>query len=202
MNPEKREQVIEIARQLFLTYGAQRTCMDEVCKLAHVSKKTLYSAFRSKEDLFNAVYIHEVDSYMSRLDPARVSGDSSLQKLEQMIRLAIECSSSAAFFVTMAKRDFAYPPPLLQTSYADSIEPKVTGFISQVLEQGMASGEIRPVPVTTAAYMIYRLVQGFTVGKGLSVQGTAEEIAFLIDFIRAALAAQSTAAEGSIRKTL
>ena len=47
----KEEQIIEATRQLFTTYGYKRVSMDEIAKQANVTKKTVYSYFKSKEDL-------------------------------------------------------------------------------------------------------------------------------------------------------
>ena len=47
----KEEQIIEAARDLFSTYGYKRVSMDEIAKRANVTKKTVYSYFKSKEEL-------------------------------------------------------------------------------------------------------------------------------------------------------
>lgn len=47
----KEEQIIEAARDLFSTYGYKRVSMDEIAKKANVTKKTVYSYFKSKEEL-------------------------------------------------------------------------------------------------------------------------------------------------------
>ena len=46
----KEEQIINVARELFTTYGYKRVSMDEIAKCANVTKKTVYSYFKSKEE--------------------------------------------------------------------------------------------------------------------------------------------------------
>ena len=48
----KKEDIIEKARILFTNYGYKRVSMDEVAREANVTKKTIYSYFKDKEDLF------------------------------------------------------------------------------------------------------------------------------------------------------
>ena len=46
----KKEKVIETARELFSKYG-YRISMDELAKEANVTKKTIYSYFKDKDEL-------------------------------------------------------------------------------------------------------------------------------------------------------
>lgn len=51
-NEKKRFDIIEAARVVFLEKGFEQTSMDEIAKVAKVSKRTVYSNFGSKEVLF------------------------------------------------------------------------------------------------------------------------------------------------------
>lgn len=51
---QKRSQILQAAKELFCEQGFPNTSMDEVAKLAGVSKQTVYSHFGCKDDLFVA----------------------------------------------------------------------------------------------------------------------------------------------------
>ncbi|CFX31116.1 Transcriptional regulator, TetR family [Candidatus Filomicrobium marinum] len=51
----KRRQIMEGARQLFLTHGFDAASMGEIARVAGVSKGTLYVYFENKESLFEAI---------------------------------------------------------------------------------------------------------------------------------------------------
>jgi TetR/AcrR family transcriptional repressor of mexJK operon len=51
-DPDKRAAILEAAKHLFARHGLTGVSMDVIAKAADVSKLTLYSHFRSKEDLF------------------------------------------------------------------------------------------------------------------------------------------------------
>jgi TetR/AcrR family transcriptional regulator, regulator of autoinduction and epiphytic fitness len=51
----KAEAILQGAIQEFLQHGYAATSMDKIAKAAGVSKATVYSHFRDKESLFNAV---------------------------------------------------------------------------------------------------------------------------------------------------
>jgi AcrR family transcriptional regulator len=52
---KKRAQIIEGARQVFMAQGFDGTSMNEVARVAGVSKGTLYVYFQNKEQLFEAM---------------------------------------------------------------------------------------------------------------------------------------------------
>jgi AcrR family transcriptional regulator len=51
----KRRQIVEGARQVFLSQGFDAASMGEIARVAGVSKGTLYVYFKSKEELFEAI---------------------------------------------------------------------------------------------------------------------------------------------------
>ena len=56
----KEEQIIQAARELFTVYGYKRVSMDEIAKKANVTKRTVYSYFKSKEDLLKYFIDEEI----------------------------------------------------------------------------------------------------------------------------------------------
>ncbi len=55
----KRREVIEGARRVFFDKGFDGASMDEVAKVAGVSKATIYAHFASKDELFEALVLSE-----------------------------------------------------------------------------------------------------------------------------------------------
>lgn len=53
LSPEKREQILNGAFQVFLSHGYQGASMDKIAAEARVSKPTIYSHFKDKEGLFS-----------------------------------------------------------------------------------------------------------------------------------------------------
>jgi AcrR family transcriptional regulator len=69
----KRRQIIEGAREVFLSQGFDAASMADIARKAGVSKGTLYVYFKSKEDLFEAIAEEQCGMQAERvfeLDPA------------------------------------------------------------------------------------------------------------------------------------
>ena len=60
---EKAAAIREAASLLFMTEGMERTSMDAISQAAGVSKQTVYSHFKSKDDLFRACVASKVQMY-------------------------------------------------------------------------------------------------------------------------------------------
>lgn len=61
-----RERILSASQQLFREQGINRTGMDQLCAEAHVSKRTAYQHFSTKDEL--------VAEYLRRFDPDVVPG--------------------------------------------------------------------------------------------------------------------------------
>jgi AcrR family transcriptional regulator len=53
---DKRARILGAAQRLFLLYGVKRTSIDDVALDAEIAKGTVYLYYKSKNDLFAAVY--------------------------------------------------------------------------------------------------------------------------------------------------
>ncbi|HEY4163080.1 MAG TPA: TetR/AcrR family transcriptional regulator [Dongiaceae bacterium] len=68
--PEKSNLIIEAAGQLFLEQGYGAVSMDQIAKVAGVSKATVYAHFESKDRLFAAVIQTGCSAYAEGIVPA------------------------------------------------------------------------------------------------------------------------------------
>jgi AcrR family transcriptional regulator len=80
----RRRRILDETRKLIAERGLTHFSMDEICKRADVSKRTLYNAFQTKERMI-AMAIHEYfDRYISRLPYTHPVG--TLQRnIERMV---------------------------------------------------------------------------------------------------------------------
>lgn len=77
-----REQILDIAADLFLTQGYGATSIEAIAKKAGMSKRTFYHRFDDKTELFSAV-VHRM---IERMRPAQVDNLFSGGTLEAILR--------------------------------------------------------------------------------------------------------------------
>ena len=81
----KREAILEVATELFLTRGYAGTSMDEVAAAAGVSKQTVYKHFGGKESLFRAIALSTVQEVSGPVR-ARIAAMGEADDVESALR--------------------------------------------------------------------------------------------------------------------
>jgi AcrR family transcriptional regulator len=80
----KRRQIIDGARQVFLTKGFDAASMNDIARAAGVSKGTLYVYFNDKEQLFEAIVDQECEAQAEgifELDPHDRDVEAALKRV-------------------------------------------------------------------------------------------------------------------------
>lgn len=52
---ELKEKIIRQAKQMFWDYGLKRVGIDDICTELHISKKTFYTVFKTKNELIEEI---------------------------------------------------------------------------------------------------------------------------------------------------
>ena len=90
---EKSATILKGAMKEFLKHGYAGTSMDQIAKVAGVSKATVYSHFGDKESLFNAVIqdlVQEKFQTVMSLDRPESLGQDPKQVLSEMVTKMLE----------------------------------------------------------------------------------------------------------------
>jgi AcrR family transcriptional regulator len=82
---EYREKIILTASTIFSHYGFRKTTMEEISAGLKKGKSSIYYYFGSKEEIFEAVVLHEANQLRSRLTKAIKEVDSPVEKLRNYI---------------------------------------------------------------------------------------------------------------------
>ena len=86
-----RENILKIAREIFSKYGYKKTTLDDIASAVRKGKSSLYYYFKSKEDLFQAVIMKEIDILAYELEIVINRNTDPVDKLRDYIltKLAI-----------------------------------------------------------------------------------------------------------------
>lgn len=80
-----RERLIEVARQLFARKGIENTTMNDIASASDKGRRTIYTYFRNKRDIFNAVIERETSKLIIKLEEIQARQLSPIEKLHQYI---------------------------------------------------------------------------------------------------------------------
>lgn len=138
------DEIVAVARRIFLAQGFARASMDSVAELASISKRTLYSRFAGKSALFEAVILREIEDGLNSLQ-ARLPdfGDirSELKALsESLLSWMLSEVNVAMERIIMAEA--ARFPDLARRLY-DAGFLGAARLVAELLERAAARGEVQ-----------------------------------------------------------
>ena len=85
-----RDKMVEVARELFAKRGIQATTMNDIADAAGKGRRTLYTYFRSKEDIYQAVVKCELTQFLHDMEIAKRINLPPEQKLINLIYVHLE----------------------------------------------------------------------------------------------------------------
>lgn len=173
-----RDKFIEVARQLFARKGVENTTMNDIASASDKGRRTIYTYFKSKRDIFNAVVESETDQLLGRLRLILVTQSTPEEKLEEYVRARFEAmreivsrngSLRAGFFRDFRKVDRA----------RKLISRKEVAMLREILDEGIASGDFEMHDSQVQAVVITHALYGLDVAyirDSLSDQGIDQEM--------------------------
>jgi AcrR family transcriptional regulator len=145
-------ELVAAALDLFIEKGFAATRLDDVARLAGVSKGTLYLYFESKEDLLKAA-IREGYSTALRhgeqlLETFEGDSASLLRKIFAMWWEEVGATKQAGLTKLVIGESQNFPE--LARFYHDEVIQRAHALLCKAIERGMNSGEFRPVNLVYA----------------------------------------------------
>ena len=80
-----RQTLVAVARQLFAKKGIENTTMNDIAVASGKGRRTLYTYFKSKEDVYYAVIASELERLSDKLDEVAAKKIPPLDKIIELI---------------------------------------------------------------------------------------------------------------------
>lgn len=162
MVKKTRDRFIEVARSLFARKGVENTTMNDIAAASDKGRRTIYTYFKSKREIFNAVIESESDDLLKKLETIVHQPVSPEQKLRDFVRMRMETmreivsrngSLRAGFFRDVRKVDRA----------RSVISRKEIKLLMHILHEGSVLGVFDMPSIKECAIIITNSLQGFDV---------------------------------------
>ena len=162
MVKKTRDRFIEVARSLFARKGVENTTMNDIATASDKGRRTIYTYFKSKRDIFNAVIESESVDLLRNLEEIVSKTISPEQKLREFVHTRMETmreivsrngSLRAGFFRDVRKVDRA----------RTVISKKEIKLLMHILHEGVALGVFEVPSIKEWDIVITNSIQGFDV---------------------------------------
>lgn len=159
--PEERpRQIMEAALEVFGDRGLAGARIEDIARLAGVSKGTVYLYFPTKEALFCAMVREKIGDTITRTE-ARIAEDGGTASDQLRTYLgALWASVRSPLFESLYRlvHGELHHFPNLLAFYIQEVSGRSMRVVEQILERGIAAGEFRALDASVAARMLHALV--------------------------------------------
>lgn len=155
---QNRENILKISREIFSKYGFKKTTLDDIANAVRKGKSSLYYYFNSKEDLFQAVILKEVEILSYELEIVINRNTDPVDKLRDYILTKLATFRSLANFYHAIEND------VTAVGFIDKIklryEQDEIRMIKRILIEGVRKNEFEIYDFNLAAIGITTAIKG------------------------------------------
>ena len=158
-NGTKKEVIIEKASRLFREKGFGAASMRDLAEHVGVEAASLYNHIQSKSEILQTICFRVANKFMTNLETVESSPQSTLKKMEDVIRLHIRMMLDQYEFVYIADHEWRHLS-----------EPYLSNFLSQrrsyrkrlgnLIEDGIQRGEMKNIDPYVAVLTILSAISG------------------------------------------
>lgn len=140
-------QIIEVAKQMFLEYGYKNTNMSDIATNIGINRTALHYYYNTKEKLFQAVFGTIIETFLPKIQDILLTQEPFFEKLEKIIDIYFEIFLSTpylpSFILGEINRDVNH---LLSTAYEVGFGNYIR-LVSEIINKEMEKGNIKQIPI-------------------------------------------------------
>ena len=153
MASRTKDKLIDVARQLFAHKGVENTTMNDIASASDKGRRTIYTYFKSKTEIFNAVVNREAQSIIERIADIPSMPISPEEKLMNFIFSRFEAVKEVVGRNGSLKASF-----FLDVRRVDRI--RRVNMLKEILNEGVQQGAFRIKHVDKTAEILLMAMQG------------------------------------------
>ncbi len=156
-----REKLIEVARQLFAYKGIENTTMNDIANASDKGRRTIYTYFKNKKEIYNAVIEQESEKLIARLREVECQNIAPLEKLEKLLIARFEIikasstNSSENSIMAFFKRDVKRIEHIRKLAFE-----KETEIIKNIIADGLENMTFNPEQAKYLLSTLMAIIQG------------------------------------------
>lgn len=173
-----RQKLLEVARELFAHKGLEATTMNDIAAASGRGRRTLYTYFRNKEEIYYAVIEEELERLSEKMDEVAVMDVEPEEKIFTLIYTHLSIIRDTVARNGTLRAEF-FRNIWMVEKVRKAFDVEEHRILQKVLQEGVDKGRFRIENVGLMADIVYYSVKGLEVpyiydrlGVGLSEDET------------------------------
>ncbi|HTS42899.1 MAG TPA: TetR/AcrR family transcriptional regulator [Puia sp.] len=158
-NSTKKEVIIEKASKLFREKGFGAASMRDLAVHVGVEAASLYNHIQSKSEILQAICFRVANEFISHLDTVQASRESSLKKMEMIIRFHIRMMMDQYEYVYISDHEWRHLPEPYLSNFLNQ-RRNYRKILAELIGEGIVKDEIKPIEPYVAVLTILSAISG------------------------------------------
>jgi AcrR family transcriptional regulator len=179
--------LVDVARQLFAKKGLEETTMNDIAQASDRGRRTLYTYFKSKEDIYYAVIETELERLTDRMHEVSLQEMPSNTKLLELIFTHLNMIKEAVCRNGNLRAEF-FRNIWMVERVRKNFDKEEIATLKRVLIEGQANGYFDIEDIGLTANIIHYCVKGLEVpyiygrlGEGVNERNSRPKVTRLIN---------------------
>ena len=162
LREQTKEHFVAVARSLFAEEGYQNTTMNEIAKRAGKSRRTIYTYFSTKEEVYTEVIRQELQNLYDELEAFVARKMDPMEKILQYVaRREIAVSKIVRWNGSLEGEFFKDFGNVEKARIRfDVLERRL---ISKILQEGMEKGVFKELDLKRTVYLLHACMKGLEI---------------------------------------
>lgn len=181
-----RQNLVDVARLLFAKKGIANTTMNDIAVASGRGRRTLYTYFNSKEDVYYAVIESELERLSDKLDEVAAKNISPQDKIDELIYTHLSMIKETVMRNGNLRAEFFRNIWMVEKTRKNFDEDELELF-RKVYTEGKAEGEFDIEDVDLVADITHYCIKGLEVpfiygrlGHGLTEESSRPLVAKVV----------------------
>ncbi|MBD8348160.1 MULTISPECIES: TetR/AcrR family transcriptional regulator [unclassified Dysgonomonas] len=157
-----RNMLIDVARQLFAKLGVENTTMNDIAVASHKGRRTLYTYFNNKNEVYKAVVESELDKMIKALQAVVEKDLPADEKLMLFFYTRLDAVKNVVARNGNLRADFFRDIWRVQ-NVRKTFDRKETEILKEILQKGVDEGTLSMPDVDFTAEIVHNALRGLEV---------------------------------------
>ncbi len=157
-----RAKLVDVARQLFAKKGVEDTTMNDIAQASKKGRRTLYTYFKSKEQIYMAVVESELEMLSDQLERAAGKPVSPEQKIMELIMTHLDAIKMVVYRNGTLRADF-FRDIWRVEAMRKEFDRKEVALFRRILQEGKEKGFFDIDNVEITADILHYCIKGIEV---------------------------------------
>ena len=137
-----RKKIVSVARIVFANLSVYKTTMEDIAKASKIGRRTIYSYFGSKEELYSEVVNAEINSILLKLKAVTKSKTAADVKLKEIFIARMKAVEHLTMNNESLRRDFLNDKNRIE-NLRKNLDIKESELLGNILKEGIETGHFK-----------------------------------------------------------